>query len=140
MRRLAERTPQRHRRRMNRWFEGVRAFAAMEDLSGRTFFMTKNNDCQVADSRLNGLVDLERGRRDPVYFTPSPTTCDLCGKPLAESKYMIDGNVIDSHGWACMCPSCFSTRGQGIGWGRGQLYIRDPEGWLQVAGFPPDGE
>jgi len=26
-------------------------------------------------------------------------------------------------------------RGRKIGWGDGQLYLRDSEGWLEVAGF-----
>jgi hypothetical protein len=37
-----------------------------------------------------------------------------------------------------MCPKCFCTKGFGIGWGKGQLYMRqDDKNWLLTAGFAP---
>lgn len=89
-------------------------------------------------SSLDSLVDLDRAKRDDVHFHPPPTHCDLCRKTLAKEKYMIDGAVKDLGGWACMCAACFLERGCKIGWGHGQLYLRDEEGWLEVAGFPPE--
>lgn len=85
---------------------------------------------------LDSLVDIEKGKRDDVYFVPPPTHCDLCRKTLSKDKYMIDGQVKDLQGkWACMCAVCFNQRGSRIGLGYGQLYLRDENGWLGVAGF-----
>jgi hypothetical protein len=53
---------------------------------------------------------------------------------------MVDGRFRDSVVWGCMCADCFGFRGEGLGWGVGQLYLRNAEGWLQVAGFSPDDE
>ncbi|MCX6913947.1 MAG: hypothetical protein NT167_12995 [Verrucomicrobia bacterium] len=40
--------------------------------------------------------------------------------------------------FACMCAECFLENGEGIGWGKGQIYQKQPGGeWLTVAGFPP---
>lgn len=91
-----------------------------------------------SQSSLDALVDLERARRDDVHFHPPPTHCDLCRKSMAKEKYMIDGAVRDLGGWACMCAACFLERGRKIAWGHGQLYLQEKEGWLEVAGFPPE--
>ena len=86
---------------------------------------------------LDSLVHLEEGKKRDVYFNPPPAHCDLCGKSLSNDQYMIDGAVRDLRGaWACMCGSCFNSRGLKIGWGHGQLYLKDEKGWLNVAGFP----
>lgn len=86
---------------------------------------------------LDSLVDMNRAMKDEVYFGPPPSICDLCRRSLSNDKYMIDGAVKDLDGWACMCANCFDKRGRKIGWGHGQLYLRDEHGWLEVAGFPP---
>jgi hypothetical protein len=39
-----------------------------------------------------------------------------------------------------MCEDCFYSHGDKIGWGHGQLYMRDDQGWLEVAGFCPHVE
>jgi hypothetical protein len=89
-------------------------------------------------SSLDSLVDLQRAKRDDVHFQPPPKHCELCKSSLAEEKYMIDGAVKDLGGWACMCAACFLARGRKIGWGHGQLFLQEKEGWLEVAGFPPE--
>jgi hypothetical protein len=89
-------------------------------------------------SPLDSLVDMERAKRDSVYFSPPPKHCDLCRKNLKGEKYMIDGEVKDLGGWGCMCAACFVRRGVKIGWGYGQLFLWDENGWLEVAGFPPE--
>ncbi|MES1942669.1 hypothetical protein PC39_01040 [Salinisphaera sp. PC39] len=86
---------------------------------------------------LDSLVDMDRAKKDKVYFSSPPTHCDLCRKSLSNDKYMIDGAVKDLGVWACMCADCFNKRGRKIGWGHGQLYLCDENGWLEVAGFPP---
>lgn len=86
---------------------------------------------------LDSLVDMDRAKKEDVYFSPAPTHCDLCKKALSKEKYMIDGEVKDIGCWACMCADCFNQRGRRIEWGHGQLYLRDNDRWLEVAGFPP---
>lgn len=86
---------------------------------------------------LDSLVDITRAKKEEVYFSPPPTHCDLCRRSLSKDKYMIDGAVKDLGAWACMCANCFNKRGRKIGWGHGQLYLRDERGWIEVAGFPP---
>lgn len=101
------------------------------------------NTLNIPDSQhpdccpLDALVNLEEARLRQIYFTPSPEICDLCRRYLAKEKYMIDGGVKEARHWAFMCATCFSTKGRGIGWGSGQLYLRDSIGWLEVAGFSP---
>jgi len=60
---------------------------------------------------------------------------ELCGCLLSNEKYMVDGKVKNSFGWAIMCPDCAAFCGEGVGWGTGQLYLRDDSGWLLVGGF-----
>jgi hypothetical protein len=89
---------------------------------------------------LDSLVDLERAQSHAVYFSPSPTHCDLCHRKLEEQRFMIDGRVKGRGIWACMCEECFHERGHKIGWGNGQLFLKDEHGWLEVAGFRPKNE
>jgi hypothetical protein len=87
---------------------------------------------------LASLVDLERARREPTFANPSER-CDLCSVRLADDEYFIDGAVKGAGTWANMCPQCHLERGEGIGWGFGQLFMRQEDGsWLMVAGFRPD--
>lgn len=48
---------------------------------------------------------------------------------------MIDGITKPSGTGAYMCPRCYHLHGVGIGWGIGQLYLRENNRWLLVAGF-----
>jgi len=52
---------------------------------------------------------------------------------------MVDGRVRGTAASDCMCADCFGFSGEGLGWGTGQLYLRQGTKWLQVAGFPPAG-
>jgi hypothetical protein len=81
---------------------------------------------------------MARGQQKNVHFQPPPEYCDLCGKSFEKEKYMIDGAIKGTRGWACMCAECFLENGRKIGCGDGQLYLRDKEGWLEVAGFCGD--
>lgn len=91
-----------------------------------------------ANKVLDDKADLERGLQVGEFFLNPPGNCDLCGCPFSEEKYMIDGGVRPSGTWAFMCANCYADRGQGLGWGRGQLYLRQEDRWLMVAGFPPE--
>lgn len=87
---------------------------------------------------LDGLVDMDEAKNRKNYFSPPPEVCDLCRRSLAQEKYMIDGGVKGFRYWACMCSACFESKGKGIGWGVGQLYLHDDKGWLEVSGFNPN--
>jgi hypothetical protein len=40
-----------------------------------------------------------------------------------------------------VCAECFFEEAEGIGWGNGQVYQRQPDGgWLMVAGFRPEDQ
>jgi hypothetical protein len=59
--------------------------------------------------------------------------CDLTTRGLA-----VDGALKGQGIWGYFCIPCFLRECEGIGWGKGQLYARQPSGdWRLVAGFPP---
>lgn len=73
-----------------------------------------------------------------VGFHPDEIeTCDLCGSDVEE--LFVDGNTIMGE-WANMCQDCYSSQGQGIGWGIGQLYVKDGDNFLCIAGGDPHPE
>jgi hypothetical protein len=87
---------------------------------------------------LTGLVDLGKANQECMIANPGER-CDLCSDPLSNAVYFIDGAVKDAGMWANMCPQCYFKHGRGIGWGFGQLFMRQGDGsWLMVAGFHPD--
>jgi hypothetical protein len=90
------------------------------------------------ERHLDEIADFDRGLQGGQFFIGAPDKCDLCGRSLSQEKYMIDGGVRPSGIGACMCARCFDRRGQRLGWGYGQLYLRIEDKWLLVAGFPPE--
>ena len=78
--------------------------------------------------------------REPA-FGYNVKDCDICGCVLDQHGLYVDGRLRDDLMWSNMCVDCFKDNGEGIGWGKGQLYARQPDGrWRLVAGFPPDDE
>ncbi len=74
---------------------------------------------------------------EPAYSCGGET-CGVCECELSTRGFFVDGMMGDGFEWANMCVPCFNLRGAGIGWGRGQLYARQPNGdWRLVAGFQP---
>ena len=62
--------------------------------------------------------------------------CDFCGCLLIQRGLFVDGCRRGQLEWANICAGCFEREGDGIGWGRGQIYARQPNGdWRMVAGF-----
>jgi hypothetical protein len=50
----------------------------------------------------------------------------------------VDGKLRGEANWVNMCAACFLQKGEGIGWGVGQLYARQAdERWRLLRGFPP---
>ena len=104
------------------------------------------------DAQLVVMIDQIRAQREQQYCLDVLDLCNLCGKSLKKERFVIDGEVKgtpqiklpDGSGvgqWAYMCSSCFSKNGFEIRFGRGQLYEQIAPGrWLQVAGFPIQGD
>jgi len=62
--------------------------------------------------------------------------CDSCGSSLMRKNVFVDGKLRGEVGWGNLCAACFRKRGDGIGWGRGQLYAKQADGrWRMVAGW-----
>jgi hypothetical protein len=65
--------------------------------------------------------------------------CGLCGCDLNNRGLHVDGRIRGNVMWSNMCAECFKNSGEGIGWGKGQLYARQPNGdWRLIAGFRPE--
>jgi hypothetical protein len=62
----------------------------------------------------------------------APESCDICHDPIAST--FIDG-IVRNGPWAIMCTYCHNLWGVGLGLGRGQRYVRQPDDtWLKVEG------
>ena len=95
-------------------------------------------DDSIGENKLKELVDLKEGLARNKFWMGDIDRCDMCGHDFANDIFMVDAAT--KHGpWACMCSRCFVEHGADIGWGKGQLYKRTPEGWLLVGGFGPKG-
>jgi len=91
-----------------------------------------------ADQQLAKLADEAEGRRIGDYYSNPPETCDACGCEMAQRAFFVDARLRGQIMFDSLCAECFLAKGEGIGWGQGQLYQREPDGeWLLVAGFPP---
>ena len=91
-----------------------------------------------AEQQLVKLADLAEGRRRGDYYSNPPERCDACGCEIAQRAFFVDARLRGQIMFASLCAECFLAKGEGIGWGQGQLYQREPDcQWLLVAGFPP---
>lgn len=93
-------------------------------------------DDSVGEHTLRKLVDMTEARSRGIFWSGNIERCDTCGHDFANDSFMVDAATIHK-AWACMCSRCFVEQSAEIGWGKGQLYSRVPEGWLLVAGFGP---
>jgi hypothetical protein len=84
-------------------------------------------------------ADLEKAASVGQTYSNPPDCCDQCNHSLDDSTLFVDGRLKGDFMWAIMCPSCFKRQGEGIAWGKGQLYQKQDNGdWLLVAGFSPE--
>jgi hypothetical protein len=58
-------------------------------------------------------------------LTNAPSDCDQCGRDLGEVGFFLDACTIEDMKWSWMCPPCFFALGCGVGYGFGQLYLRE---------------
>ena len=98
------------------------------------------DDSRAADNVVAQYISpaLQEVDAQSRYYANPPEACDICGKPLKNRRFMIDGKVRDHSAWACMCSDCFLEMGEGIAWGTGQLYQQDTQGWRLVGGECPE--
>ena len=88
---------------------------------------------------LRGMIDEAKGRELLIERYVAPLRCDLCACDFTKEELLVDGRLRDTITFADMCPRCACLYGSGIGYGDGQLYLRQADDtWLCVAGFPPD--
>jgi hypothetical protein len=93
----------------------------------------------ASEKRLARKADYEAGITRGTTCASPPDACDLCGRGFARRAFFVDGQLRGELMWGNLCGECFFERGEGIGWGDGQLYAHRTDGsWLLVAGFPPD--
>jgi hypothetical protein len=91
-----------------------------------------------AEQKLATMGDQEEGRRQGQFYANPSDVCDFCGCNLRERSFFVDGRLRGQITFASMCAECFLEKGDGVGWGKGQIYQRGSNGkWLLVAGFPP---
>jgi hypothetical protein len=93
----------------------------------------------VCEGRLEPLKR-EDDAKEPTYWTGAIESCDVCKRDMSKARFMVDSAVTVGGPWGCMCAACFGNAGGSIGWGKGQLYERDGNGWRLVGGGPPSDE
>lgn len=97
-------------------------------------------DGSPSENQLAPLVQEEVKLKGQYYIDP-PDKCDICSIPLTSSRFMADTGIVDHSAWANMCADCAIFYGEGIGWGKGQLYEKQEYGrWLLVAGINIDDD
>ena len=94
--------------------------------------------CENSEQIIEERADFLKAQEVHHIVPDGPSECDFCGRSFANRKYWIDGRIKDDILWANMCSGCFLQRGEGLGWGQGQLFAKQNGGvWLLVAGFDP---
>lgn len=108
----------------------------------KPYIYGEQDSLRAADSVVAQYISpaLQETNAQSRYYTNPPETCDICGEPLKNRRFMIDGKVRGHSAWACMCSDCFLGVGEEIAWGTGQLYQQDTQGWRLVGGECPELE
>jgi hypothetical protein len=90
----------------------------------------------AAEKRLAAKVDPAEVDANEPQQAYNAENCAFCGCLLIERGLFVDGRLRGELTWGNMCANCFECKGDGVGWGRGQIYARQPDGaWRMVAGF-----
>lgn len=93
---------------------------------------------EVSEQELKTTLDDAMIRKD-LYWIGDLEQCDVCKRPFDNVEFMVDASLKQGT-WGCVCALCFKIFGQGIGIGYGQVYQKNAEGWLQIAGGFPENE
>jgi len=100
--------------------------------------MTNKEPQDAFEKRLMKKENWKLANKVECYWHENECSCDLCKKKIT-GRHLIDGKVGDSFEFALMCPSCHSTKGNGFGEGKGQLFTRTKDKkWLLTFGFTSD--
>ena len=84
------------------------------------------------------IVDAAEVNSREANYANGIDECGSCRRGLMQCGLVVDGKRRDDLMWGNFCALCYLNVCEGIGWGRGQLYARQPNGdWRQVAGFEP---
>jgi hypothetical protein len=96
----------------------------------------------AAEAALAKQINQAEVHSNEPDFAHGATTSDFCQCQINTRGLYVDGAIRGEMMWANMCVPCFNVRGSGLGWGKGQLYARQPNGdWRMIAGFrPPDSK
>jgi hypothetical protein len=90
----------------------------------------------AAEKRLAAMIDPAEVDANEAQHAYNAENCGSCGCLLSDRGLFVDGRLRGQPVWGNMCANCFESKGDGIGWGRGQLYARQSSGsWRFVAGF-----
>jgi hypothetical protein len=106
---------------------------AADEGTRRGWSMTPVDD---VEEQLAAIVDPDEVDATEPKHAYNAQKCDFCGCALERRGLFVDGRLRGDLMWGNMCAACFGSRGEGIGWGNGQLYARQPDGkWRMVAGW-----
>jgi hypothetical protein len=111
-----------------------------EDLSGnrktpRTWSLSP---IDALEERLASTVDADDVDASEPAYAYGVENCQFCCCPPNRRGVFVDGWLRGHLTTGNMCANCFDSRGEGIGWGQGQLYARQPDSrWRRVAGGRP---
>lgn len=90
------------------------------------------------EQELVKFINLQQVEAHEPDFAHGAETCDQCSCDLNQRGFYVDGRLRGDLMWANLCIPCFKRCGEGVGWGKGQLYARQSNGdWRLVAGFAP---
>jgi hypothetical protein len=95
----------------------------------------------ASEEQLASTVDPAEVDANEPRYAYGVQNCGSCGCTLNKRGLFVDGRLRGDLMWGNMCGPCFDGQGEGIGWGKGQLYACQPDGsWRMVAGWKSPDE
>jgi hypothetical protein len=88
------------------------------------------------EQRAAFIVDVNEVNSRDAEFAHGIDQCGSCRCELSQRGFAVDARMKGQLLWGNFCIACFLRDCEGIGWGKGQLYAKQPDGeWRLVAGF-----